>query len=461
MKAVQKVKESLGSGSQQYTRFTKKLLTAGTSLSDDFMSDIYGKRRQTPHRKMQNVREMIGSNTMVAHNVEAEALSIVGREIGFESDDPETVEWFEDNIKNQIYSPILEQANDLAGFGNGYVEVIRNNAGIPSNFKHIARPEKMYIDYANGFEPTAYIKEKSHLKDSRRNKYRVSYKGRSGKTVKGTRWEADEIIHAKYKKNAIIPAYGDSTLSSGYNEHLINRELKRSKAVMAKLKTVQKKLYELSNKDGSTVRDKDVKDFSQQLENSEDAENIAYGDKQVDVKNIDYNVSGLNLDEMIQATQRNLTAGTPSYVTHPEVTRNAVAGAEQNMFFLGISAKEHAIKTVWNEVLREIARKRNLSVDIELTLGEFDFPTREQKVQEAVEQWRSGGITLNEFRQACGKEPIPESDEGGIGDAFRFELTGNDPLSEALKDKINDELPDEDEQGGTNGDYEQETAGQD
>lgn len=412
----------------------------GASLvNDDFINDIYNDDKLTPHKEQKEVAKMMRTNPYIYNRVTVEADSIIGKGIGFKTDDPKTQQFFERQIKPKMKNAIREQAENYAGKGNGYVEVIRDGKDVPINFEPIARSEKMYIDFSQGWTVEGYVLQmpRKHSEDS----YTVPYTGRSTRTIHGVRFEENEIIHAK-KGVSQLPPYGRSGLASAIDDYKVNREATRSKAMAAKFKTAAKKIIEVSTGDGSPANENETKDVRNKLEGSSDAENVLLGNKRVEIKDLDYNIPQLNLEQMLESTEKAMTQGMPSYASHGDVTNYAVAKEEGKLWYLRIQAEREDLKEAWNPVLQEIAEARGLDPEVELEFGAFDFPTRDQEVEEGQKMFKAGIATLNEAREKAGLKPLDDEEE--IGDGFKWELdAGSDnPLEDAMQQKL-DEMEDD------------------
>lgn len=405
----------------------------GASLvNDDFINDIYNDDKLTPHKEMKEEEKMLRTNPYMYNRVTVEADSIIGKGIHFDTDDPKTQKFFERQIKPKMKNAIREQVENYAGKGNGFVEVIRDGNGVPINFEPIARSEKMYIDFSKGWKVQGYVLKmpRKHSEGS----WTVPYTGQSTRTVHGVRFEENEIIHAK-KGVSQLPVYGRSGLASAIDDYKVNREATRSKAMAAKFKTAAKKIIEVSTGDGSPANENETKDVRNKLEGSSDAENVLLGNKRVEIKDLDYNIPQLNLEQMLESTEKAMTQGMPSYASHGDVTNYAVAKEQGKLWYLRIQAEREDIKEAWNPVLQEIAEARGLDPDVSLGFGAFDFPTRDQEVEESQKLFKAGIATLNEAREKAGLDPIPEDE--GIGDGFKWELDagGDNPLEDMMQQK--------------------------
>jgi len=461
--AFDRVKEFVGRGSQESQSTNQEasgrdqmaadIAYGGMSLvNDDFISDIYNDDELTPHKEQKEVAKMMRTNPYIYNRVQVEADSIIGRGLKFETDDAETQQFFRSQVLPKMKNAIREQVENYAGKGNGYVEIIRDGKGVPINFEPIARSEKMYIDFGKGWVIDGYVLQMPRNQSN--DSFTVPYTGRSTRTIHGVRFEDDDIIHAK-KGVSQLPPYGRSGLASAIDDYKINREATRSKAMAAKFKTAAKKILQIRTADGSAANQNQVDDVQQKFDLTGDAENILLGNKEVEVKDLDYNIPQLNLEQMLESTEKAMTQGMPSYAAHGDTTSFAVAKEQGKLWYLRIQAEREDIKEVWNPVLREIAEARGLDPDVTLGFGAFDFPTRDQEVEESQKLFKNGIATLNEAREKAGLDPLDDDEE--IGDAFKFELTQDSPMEDAMQQKIEDELQDNSpENEGDDGDEETE-----
>lgn len=410
--------------------------------SGEFISDIYNEETSTPHAEMRATQKAYRTHSFVATASKLVINSLFGREVTVECEDSKTKRFHEKNTLPKLMEPLREAAEGYVVSGNGYVHKQRISDKVV-NFEAISRPEKMWIDYTKGFKPVSYVLEQPRsinkentdvdIKD-----YEVAYFDRK-RRVHGVKYMPGEIIHFK-QGTSHLPVYGRSTLASSLDDLKILRELLRDMAIIARYKAIPKKLWKLSRgKDGQhQVSNAQEEEFRKYINSLGDWENPVLGSINADVEDLTHKQT----IEMIEPLTRMLTQNVtntlgPNFYLNGDVTNYAVAKEQKNVFFLTIESMRDDFRKQINDVLREVSEQRGLSTDVSISFGDFDFPTREDRVKEATAAFTAGGLTINEYREELELEPVPETSEGGVGDLFSWDVKQGgglqDQIQQALK----------------------------
>ena len=448
------------SGTDQMAR----QLVGGTfSLrNSEFLSDVYNESKLTPHREMEKAETMRREHGFVQSEVELMTDAIMGRELSIEVADGkgDAKAYFQTKVLPKLKLPLREAVENLVVTGNGYVETVRqggNPSGKILNFESIANSQDVYIDYTNLNQPDAYIQE---MRRGEHQSYEVPYANQSNgvRSVTGIKYEPEEVIHLKMGTSH-VPVYGRSGLASAINDGKILAEMKRDMAVISRYKSIPRFIVQIMNSDDTTVTDDEMGKVEGKFENADDFENIFLANKEIELKDMSYEVDAPSLNAIVQELKSNITASVPDFWMSGDVTNYAVAQEQKNVFYLRIMAIRDMVKPAINEKLEEIAKQRGYGdAEPEVVFGEFDFPTRKEKIEEARQLWNDGIITLNEARERIGLEPIPESDEGGIGDAFSFEVKSENPLAEMVAEEVESQTGDGIPDGDNSGEGEEDTG---
>ncbi len=415
----------------------------GTNLrTSEFLSDLYNEELLTPHAEMREAERMYRSHTYVAAGVNLMTNAILGSDVSVEAEDDRSAQigsrFIEDNLGS-----IREAVENMVKTGNGYCEIARAS-GEPVKLIPMPRPEAMYIVWGEGFKPLYYVYElgyeaaKHHPDASEHTVY--SGMGRS-KKVKGIRYEPTEILHLKIGVSH-VPVYGRSGLCSAVNDSKVLRELERDIAAIARYKVIAKKILNVKDPDGLPVSSEERNAFESYLKSIGDDENIITGGKEIEVQDLSYSGQHYNPIEFIEYIKRKLTATLgPSFYLHGDETTYAVAEAQKQSYYLEIGAIRNQIRQPLNKLLSEKLTVMGFSDDkVDIVFGEFDFPTRKERLQETQKLFQTGLITLNEAREYLELEPVET-----IGDAFSFELQGQPgggmapETVEHLKDALQDD----------------------
>lgn len=392
-----------------------------------FLDDLYNEEELDPHEEMQRAEEIYRSNTYVVKGVDTMANALLGRQttVTTKSDQgaDDDVKAMRRHFDRRLKKEMREAVENAVKTGNGYITVKKENGVY--EYSSIPRSEDVYIEYDDDFNVKYYVVEVPQDIANQRQyqSFKVGYGRHQERQVRGFRLEKDEVIHLKIGTSH-VPVYGRSSLASAADDIKILRELERDQAVIARYKSVPRKILELDDIDGQRVPDTKVAEVKQKLQSMQDYENL-YTNRSINVKDMSYAGEVPNLQPAIQYFTEKIVSGlAPSFYMFGKESTYAVSNDQKNMYLLKIQSIRDGFKEPINEQLRRVASDKGLDAgQVTVEFGEFDFPTEDETAQKAREQFRAGLITLNEARNKLGLEPADDE----IGDLYRFEIEQNSP----------------------------------
>jgi len=378
----------------------------------EFISDIYNDEILDPHDEFRAGYRMLHNDPDVASAIGTRVDMLMGRELTVESDDDETQEYFENEVLPKIKQPLRNALRDMSITGNGYIEVMRGNqTGVPLEFEEVQRPHKVYIDFNEQFEVEKYVIKTRGTQEGKR--YDVSYFDGRTKTVKGVAVDPDNLVHLR-EGSGSIPKYGRSDFLSAVDSYKMKREMMRSQAVIARQKSIPRKLVKVKGiggddavelpDDGTNQSQK--AEIEGKLSNMSDYENPVIYDTEVEVEDFDYDPSVGENQEVIKELSREITASMPDYLTRADNSNKATAAEEKKTLQLRMSAVRDSVSSRINSVLQEIAEENGYDTDVTISFGDFDWPTRKEKVDEATTLYQNGVISQGEARNMLDFEDV-------------------------------------------------------
>ncbi len=433
MSLREKLSNSISTAKEKLSKETLPSFIGSSVGNYADMPDIFGERIKSPHQEMKATREIYRNLPQVTASVEMFTDMMMGNKVTIKTSDPQGEHYFNHHILPKLKPALREAIENYIITGNGYIEVVRHPAtGKPVNFIPIPESERMYIDYGVDYKPTKYILQNMLATKGHTINYYPDRKSR--KHIRGDVFKPEEILHFKNGVSK-IPVYGRSDFASAYDDYKIYEELQRDLAVISRWKSIAKHILTIKNVDGEPIT-KDEKDaFDEAMATSEDNENIITN-KAVEKTDLGYNGKHENIQEHIKEINRRITSTiVPSFYLHGDVTNYAVANDQKSALYLRVQSKRDSWIHQVESVLDEIAYYEGYSRDVELVFGEFDFPTKKEKIRDYAEAWKNGGICLRDYQEILGIEPDEE-----FGDAYKWELQPEQKpeveLSEELKRKV-------------------------
>lgn len=405
----------------------------------EFISDLLGDERLEPHDEFRQGWRMMQNDIQIAQSVSTLNLLTWGREITVETEDEATKEYFDQEILPKFKEAAMVAGRNAWGTGNGHIEVIRNDVGVPVDFMEMDRPHKVYNQYSeDSWEVEAYIQEA--FRYNKGETFQVLKSDQSTKRVKGFKFPADDIIHLK-TGNGTMPGYGRSDFLSAIDDYKIARELKRFQGVSARYKMDPRKVFVFNETEdstgiddpGSTADGRTRKEREATIDNLGKNEVAHFHDVELDIKDYSYDAKMPEAQQVLDKLSRDMTSPLPQFLSHASDSNRATSRESKNVLQMQISSTRQRWKSQINPVLQEIAEARGLDTDVELEFGDFTFPTRDEKTKEVQDLFRNNMITLG---QAVQRLPFDVEVAEEYEDMYYFELDTNDNPFDQLGQKL-------------------------
>lgn len=435
----------------------------GSGLFDSFFgSDIFGEEEMDPHNEMYRVREMIDNNAFVASALSTYQSIFLGDELVLTSSDDRTQEWF--NKEWLPESGLIEAISNggagehYKGIGNAYYHVKRGEStGMPKEIELIAKPENMWIRKNDDGTVKDYILEvdRGEQGDEVNNldvkSFVVGYGGYEKRSVRGVRYEKDEIVHVPQGRGQ-IPPYGRSDLASASSDEKILREIERSYGIMARHKQVPKKIFQFYREVGDGERmpvdSEDWQNIQTEMNSQDDKTNPMFnGEFQVDISDYSYGGAELNMQETVDYLKRKITAPLgPQALIHGDMTTQAVSNDQLAVFFQEVRGDRHTHIQAFKPILREVVEVANQKMgkgfteDVRLKFGDLELDTEQGKRKQALEMWNKGVMTLDEVRNELDLEEQQAFEQ----DPFKWEVQSQ-PAPEAVQQTLRQAVEDDKE----------------
>lgn len=451
---------------EQYNQFAtgqewlRNLMATG-GISQGFLSDIYNEETLTPHVEMRECVEMYQTNSFIVTGVEALRDILLGRDVRFVSEDTETEKYFNKwGETSDFFRYLPEAVENYIKVGNGYLEpLMGEKSGLPRKWLPVPRAcwiwcqreinQKVEMVKGNvkkkNIEQIHYWEEvPSYYRDTNAQRIVVSY----------DRWSTQQhsiravdlgynLLHIRWGVGH-VPMYGRSPLASSVSDGKVLREIERAMAVIARYKAIPRKVITVNPPQGSVQSTTSLDRIIQYWNGMSDLESPIFKNVDMNIQDLSYAGQEPQFQAIVDYLKTKITSTLiPSYYIHGDVTRYAVALEQKNEFNLVCESRRKDISNTIDDFLQWYVTKFNktpdelrkpsemglqLSSDIYIEFGDFDFPTRRELVSEATLQWNAGGITLDEYREALGLDPVG----GDLGDAFKHELTSLGPPGQGV-----------------------------
>lgn len=403
----------------------------------EFVNDIYNEEILTPHEEMRAGYRMLHNDPQVASAIGTRVDLIMGRELDIDTEDDSTRDYFNEEVMPKLKQPLRNALRDMSITGNGYIRIIRGkNTGVPMDFEEVQRPHKVYIKFKeNSFEVDKYIIKTRGTQKGK--KFDVRYYDGRRKTVRGIAVDSEDMIHLR-EGSGVVPKYGRSDFLSGVDSYKIKREMMRSQAVIARQKSIPRKIIKVNGEDKDSNVDlpetdanvDDKQEVEAQISSMSDFENPIFYNTDIEVEDFDYDPKTGENQDVIKMLSKEIVSSMPQYLTNPEDSNRATAREEKQTVQLRMSSVRDVVSAEINSVLQEIAEKNGKSTDAAISFGSFDFETREEKLENAHTLFTNGVITRNEARQRLDMEEVDEEQDGFADDVTDQEIGSNDDAEE-------------------------------
>ena len=425
-------------------------------LSNFFGNDVFNEEEMTPHARMARVREMMDRNAFISDGLSTYGGIFLGDNVEITSDDRQTEEELNQWLKESNLIDAMSKGGvgkHYKGIGNAYYHVKRGNAtGVPKKFELITRPEDMWIRLDDNGEVQDYVLEiPTELRgqgDEDYQTYVVAYgaNGYEKTTVTGVRYEKDEIVHVPQNVGVVRP-YGRSDLASAASDEKILREIERSYGIMARHKQVPKKMFQFYREDEEGNRmpiDSETWEnvIKPEMNSLKDKDNPMFqGGWHADIQDYGYGGEEISMQETIDYLKRKITSPVgPGFLMHGDMTTNAVSSDQKAVFFQEVRGDRRQHKEKLMPVIREVARKKGLSQEFDLSFGMLRLSTENSRREQALEQWNQGVITLDEVRRELG---YSEDQELGEDDPYKWEVQSQPAPQDAVQQSLRQVMDDE------------------
>jgi len=428
----------------QFQRFSQGI---GKLKHGEFVNDIFNDEILDQHAEMRQTYRMMLNHIKARRAVEMKAQLMLGNNLSVETDDDATKEYFDEQVIPDLRGPLQTAATNAVMTGNGHAEVKRGEqTGVPKGFEEMTRPHKVYNVYedGSGFEIEGYVQEafKKNVSGTDFETYTVLAGEQRHRQVTGTKFPADNVIHLQVGSSP-MPGYGRSIWCSGIDDYKVYRELMRAQALIARHKSTPRKAFVFNSRDDNPAIDQpgatDPGNVKQQREAKLDSmrpdENPVFHNLELDIQDYSYDAKRQQIQGVMNELNKNMTSGAPSFVTDPGETNRATAAEERPMFQMEVASTRERWRQQIDPILQEMAEAKGLDDSVRISFGEFDFPTRDQKIDEILTLWNDGLLTM---QQVADKLPVEFDVDPDVGDAYEWELDrGDDPFAD-LQQKIDD-----------------------
>lgn len=300
--------------------------------------------------------------------------------------------------------------------GDGYVRKIKGDKGSYKYF-NIPNAEDIYIDWDyECMRPKRYI-QKLYFSEAQAKKLGIkSYNLVTPfgfETIQGIEYSTNEIIHFKYGDGP-FGIYGRSAIASIINDVSVLDRLERSIAIIAMFKAIpQKILMPKAIKSDKPIRwtKQEVDTIGEYLSDQKDYESPILN---VPIEALNVTDSGqiIELNGYLDYYKRKITiALSPEFIAHGDIVNRSVGDNQKQVYYLSVIHLRNNFIEPIEESLQEgltlslnvIKDKVNIDFDIFwYEWGEFDVETRELKNTRLMNEYNSGLITLNEYREEVG-----------------------------------------------------------
>lgn len=386
------------------------------SWKSKFIADVYGENILYPHDEMEIAKKAYFYNAWIQAAVNSLNDFFVGGEIKISSKDKGTESYlnqkFEETGLKKIFQDFVFK--DLINFGNCYSERIKQNGAI-INYQYISEPENMYADLDEKQLIKIWVQRlPEEMMTARGMKFEtIKYYGDRRKSIKGIPIPKEKVFHIKMGI-ASIPIYGRGATCTIVNDVKIMLEVERAMAVIARYKSIPKKLLQIVKANGP----KDGEIIAQELNKVGDDENpiIPF---ELKIDDMSYAGKDLNFQPIIDYLKRKLTVClAPSFLIHGDETTYAVSKEQRTSFELKAMSNRSTVSYQLKKELKMIARLENKAIaDFDIEFGTYDIGQDDENRNAAVNLWNAGIIKLDEAREIIGLEKDKEN-----GEFYSFEL---------------------------------------
>lgn len=418
---VQRANSNIASESLSFQDKLNQLLQGSSGWNDKFITDVYNEGPLDPHAEMNRSKRIMDYNGHVNAAVDSFADFCHAGSVDAKTEDRAAAEFASellDSLGLREHAPMLFR--QLLGLGNAYLErvdgVSKSGSRVPVYYRLQPSPHRVFFDLDEQGRVKRAILHTPGVTAGAAGvrEWQINYDGRL-RSVRGFELDWDRTLHLRIG-SADLPQYGRGLVAPSVNDAAILFELERSMAMVARYKSIPKKLFHTPG-----VSDRGLDAFNQQLGSLGDNENPSTNVDEINVHDLSYQGQVLNYQPLVDYLRRKLTISiAPEFLIHGDLTTHAVSSDQREAANLRAKSKREAVSKAYETILREAfeAYGRSAPVDLKVEFGSFDAGESQEKAEQARADWLAGGLTLDEYRSALGLESADEE----LGGLYRFEL---------------------------------------
>lgn len=375
---------------------------------------------RTPHHTMRQVLDMLEDRPSVSSGL-SQVILFVLNEITFESSDPKTSKFMTEWFKQRQFLR-KEMRNDLMlnyGVGTSYLEPVYTENGDLDAFFHVPDPSIIYKnlkceDPDEDYWIMEVPSEVRKINGKTPSYHEVSYvKGDSfqHKRVWGITYPKEKYIQRKYGLSR-TSHYGWGELCSAVNNEEVLKEITKNWSLMAKYRSLGKKIISFSNQDGSSVTSEEIDDIREDFRRLGEEESL--------IINKEFEASDLNFvgndNDMMQVSselkKENAASLVPTYMTAFANDANRATASEAKVpFRLKLESLQDKHEKFYTDLIcKPLVEKHSfLANDVSISFGTPKLHSMRDLAQTISSAYRDDVATLNEYRKAIGLTAV----EGG------------------------------------------------
>ena len=408
-------KNSANTQNSTQENFLKNMLKGFNGHNQPFVVDVFGESFLTPHREMRIVKSLYFYNSLAQRIVNSYAQKIAGHDVYITAEDEKT-----ENILNSLFelSNLKDERTaifqNILRSGQSYLrrfDLSFNSTGIVY-FDRIQYPERIYKDFDRSGRIVRYIFETLTHSD---NYFSILYQGDQRIGVRGKSFSTDEILEFKFGENTIAE-YGRSPLASAVNDAKILFEIERSMAVAARYKSMDRHIFNFRDMNSQQEKEHVKGMFGNIL----DKQNYITNREDLEIHHLTNNTRDIDWSSMLQHLKRKITLTIASqYSIDGESTNYSVGDNQHDDERLAIkNMREIYTKTVKKILKNMISKMDNVSGNFDIEFSDLSSREEKEKAENATQMWNNYSITLNEYREKMGLEPV----SGEEGELYKHEL---------------------------------------
>lgn len=413
---------------------------------------------KTPHFVMRKVEDMIENRNSLKQGLRQLTLFVMP-DLHFESSDEKTSvfanEWLD--LRFQLEKEIFDWIFLTLGGGNGYFEpqYIKHKNGnrVIDMLYNVSNPSMVYRNLNaksdDEYWVMKYPYEVINLNGKKLKFYQISYVYGSytwQDTVWGQAIHKDELFNYKFMWSS-SPFYGSGLLSSAVDNEDIAEEILKNWALIAKYRSLSKKIIGFYNEDGESVDPSELDRIQEQFDMMEEEDSLLVNKKFVSEDLAFTGADNLMGQEMEFLRKDSGASLTPNYMTaFSQDSSFATASEAKVPFSLSIDSIQKQIENYLNNIITKNLKETYsfLDDDLRLSLGQADLYSRNETFNNMQMMYNMRACTFNELRVAAGLTPVEGGDIWGaeppldnIRTDKQVQITEKFNKKKALREKYN------------------------